>query len=91
MFMIFPTLFVALYITWITRHDRTDLFHNIAITFWICANATWMTGEFYVNDHLRPFAMAFFILGLATLAIYYIFIARKVREQEEEEKKLISQ
>ncbi|MCW3124412.1 MAG: hypothetical protein JWO03_70 [Bacteroidetes bacterium] len=91
MIMIVPTLFVALHITWITRHDRTDLFHNIAITLWICANATWMTGEFYANDNMRPVAMVFFILGLITVAIYYLFIARTLRDDNKGNKELISQ
>jgi hypothetical protein len=47
MIMIIPTLYVAIDITIRRRHDRqVDLFHNIAITLWICANATWMTGSF---------------------------------------------
>jgi hypothetical protein len=91
MLMIIPTLYVAIDITWRTRHDRTDLFHNIAITFWICANATWMTGEFYVNDRLRPIAMIFFVLGLITVAIYYLFIARTLRDGNKDNNELISQ
>lgn len=91
MVMIIPTLFVAIDITWRTRHDKTDLFHNIAITFWICANATWMTGEFYVNDRLRPIAMVFFVLGLITVAIYYLFIASRLRDNNKDNNELISQ
>jgi hypothetical protein len=91
MVMIIPTLFVAIDITWRTRHDRTDLFHNIAITFWICANATWMTGEFYVSDRLRPIAMVFFVLGLITVAIYYLFIASRLRDDNKDNNELISQ
>ena len=75
MLMIIPTLYVAVDLTWRSRQDKTNLFHNIAITLWICANATWMTGEFYVNDTLRPYAMVFFGLGLAVVAYYYIFLA----------------
>ena len=91
MLMIIPTLYVAIDITIRTRHNRTDLFHNIAITLWICANATWMTGEFFFNDHLRSFAMVFFSLGLAVVAIYYIFIARTIPDQGDDNSELISQ
>ena len=87
MVMIFPTLIVSIWLTWNSRNEPKDLFHNIAITFWICANATWMTGEFYFNDHLRPFAMVFFSLGLLVVAFYYLFIAHKISDKEE----LISQ
>ena len=91
MLMIIPTLYVAIDITIRRRNNRTDLFHNIAITLWICANATWMTGEFFFNDHLRSFAMVFFSLGLAVVAIYYIFIARTIPDQEDDNGELLSQ
>ena len=91
MLMIIPTLFVAIDITWRMRHNRTDLFHNIAISLWICANATWMTGEFYFNDHLRSFAMVFFTLGIIVVAVYYIFIARGVKDKGSDSDELISQ
>lgn len=77
MLMIIPTLYVAIDLTWRSRRSRIDLFHNIAVTLWICANATWMTGEFYVNDHLRPYAMIFFTLGILVIAYYYLFLSRK--------------
>ena len=81
MLMIIPTLYVAIDIAWRTRHDPADLFHNIAIALWICANATWMTGEFYYNDHLRPIATVFFAAGLLVVAYYYIFLARNTKQE----------
>ena len=83
MLMIIPTLYVAIDITWRSRNVRMDLFHNIAITLWICANATWMTGEFFFEDHLRPYAMVFFTLGLIVIAYYYLFLARKLSDGSE--------
>ena len=77
MLMILPTLYVAIDIAWRTRHLRADFFHNIAITLWICANAIWMTGEFFFNDKLRPIAIVFFVLGLLVISYYYLFLARK--------------
>lgn len=70
--MILPTLVVAIHITWLSRKNVADLFHNIAICLWISANATWMTGEFFYDDTLRPYARVFFIAGLIVVAIYYI-------------------
>lgn len=90
MIMIVPTLFVAIHITWRTWHDVTDRYHNIAITLWICANATWMTGEFFFNDTLRPYAMIFFALGLLVVGVYYTFVARRLRARENN-KELLSQ
>jgi len=44
--MIIPTMGAALLITWQTRHIRSELLHNIAVLFWITANAYWMITEF---------------------------------------------
>ena len=69
--MIVPTLFVAVHIAWRSRAHISDLFHNIAVCCWITANATWMTGEFFLNDSLRPFATVFFVIGLIVIGVYY--------------------
>ncbi len=82
MIMIIPTLYVAIDITWRRRHDITDFYHNLAITFWICANATWMTGEFFFEDKFRPYALVFFALGLLIIAYYYIFVNVKEPERD---------
>jgi hypothetical protein len=71
MIMIVPTLLVAIFITWKSRNDQADLFHNTAVCMWISANATWMTGEFFYNDGTRPIALGFFIAGLIVVTIYY--------------------
>ncbi|HEY0668289.1 MAG TPA: hypothetical protein VGD22_08955 [Sphingobacteriaceae bacterium] len=73
MFMIFPTLFLAVYITWKFRSIRSETMHNLAVCFWIMANSTWMTGEFFFNDSLRPYATLFFISGLAIVGYHYLF------------------
>lgn len=82
MLMIIPTIFVAIHITWLSRKDIADLFHNIAVCLWICANATWMTGEFFYEDGFRPYATVFFALGLGVVAAYYfIHLPRKRRKE----------
>ncbi len=72
--MILPILMLSLYITWIYRKKTSELIHNIAVCFWICANSIWMIGEFYYNDGLRPYAIVFFALGLLVITPYYAFI-----------------
>jgi hypothetical protein len=67
---------------WRSRHDPDNFYHNIAITLWISANATWMTGEFFYNDHSRPFAMIFFVLGLLVISYYYLFVAKYRKQQQ---------
>jgi hypothetical protein len=89
MIMIVPTLAVALMITWQTRHILSELLHNLAVVFWITANCTWMTGEFYGWDEnligdigLRQLSVIPFGIGLLILAYYYIFLASKASFRE---------
>lgn len=80
--MIFPTLFLAFYITYRFRKVLSEFYHNLAVCSWILANTVWMIGEFFFDDTLRPYAIVFFLTGLAALAIYYIFVRPKVKEAE---------
>ena len=78
--MIFPTLFFAILISIRTRQFMSEVCHNVAIVFWISANAYWMISEFFSFD-TRPLFGAYtfkhlalipFILGILMLAYYYI-------------------
>ena len=84
MLMIIPTLYVAIDIAYRSRKNTADLFHNIAVCLWISANATWMTGEFFFKDTLRPYATVFFALGLIVVAVYYIVYFPKLKNEESE-------
>jgi len=75
--MAIPTIGVALHITWRHRKNNAELFHSIAVSNWICANAVWMLGEFFYDDTLRPLAGVFFGFGFISLAIYYLVILPK--------------
>ena len=88
-FMIIPTLSVALIITWQTRHVISEFLHNLAVVFWIIANCTWMIGEFTGWDEnligsygLRQFSLIPFGIGLFILMYYYVFLSRKKGFQE---------
>ena len=48
--MIFPTLIIAIIISHRTRNIKSELAHNLAIVFWITANAYWMVSEFLGFD-----------------------------------------
>jgi hypothetical protein len=82
--MIIPTLFVAILITWQTRHILSELIHNLVVTLWITANCTWMVGEFFGWDEglwgdigLRQLTVIPFSIGLLILAYYYLVLASK--------------
>ena len=71
-FMIVPTLLLAIHITITHRQDRAELAHNLAVCFWISANSVWMIGEFFFEDSFRGPATVFFITGLSIMLLYYI-------------------
>ncbi len=77
--MIFPTVSVAFYLLWKARKVRAELYHNLAVCFWILANSTWMIGEFNDKD-LRLIAAGLFGCGLVVLAIYYTLYFKKDRQ-----------
>lgn len=70
-----PTLFVAFWITWHSRKVLSDCVHNGAVCFWVCANITWMIGEFFFADRSRPPARMFFFGGMGLLILYYLYEA----------------
>lgn len=84
--MLVPTLTVAIVITWQTRQLKAELYHNLAIVFWICANGFWMIVEFFDRDDLRTWTAIPFSIGLFFILAYYLYILprekRKLREQE---------
>jgi hypothetical protein len=80
MFMIAPTLGTAIFITWRGRANRVDLAHNLAVVFWISANAWWMITEFFEFDETplwlgisgRHFSMIPFLFGACVLLWHYV-------------------
>lgn len=73
--MLIPTLTVAILITWQTRHLKSELFHNLAVAFWICANGYWMIIEFWgYDEELRIYTAIPFGIGLFFIASYYLII-----------------
>lgn len=81
--MIFPTLAVAFYIAWRSRHIVAELTHNIAIALWIIANSVWMVSEFYkVDDKVKPYCIIPFSLGLLVLLYYYLVYAPLQRRKD---------
>lgn len=80
--MIIPTITAALMITYQTRHIKSELLHNVAVDFWIVANAYWMLTEFYSPDEsLRFYTIIPFSIGLAIIAYYYFIVKPKGKKQ----------
>ena len=78
--MIFPTLIIAIIIAFRTRQIVSEVCHNVAIVFWISANAYWMISEFFHFDAMtfygdityKYLAIIPFTVGILTLAYYYL-------------------
>jgi hypothetical protein len=77
--MAIPTLLVALIMVIISTEDRSKLFPNLSILFWIIANSTWMIAEFY-NLNIKHFAAIPFGLGLLSFFIF-LLIAKPSAKQ----------
>jgi hypothetical protein len=69
--MAVPTLGMALYICWKTRFNREHFYPNLAVTFWLSANITWMMGEFFDYPFTIP-ALTLFAIGLVAIGMYFM-------------------
>lgn len=86
--MIFPTIILAAWIAWQNRQIVAELFHNLAVLFWISANSYWMISEFFRFDEKKvlgeltgkDIAVVPFTLGILCLAWYYLTIFPKERK-----------
>ncbi len=68
--MVIPTVFVAGLIAYVSRKTN-DLYINLAILCWICANSFWMYVEFFTSGELKLWASIPFSFGFLFVAIYY--------------------
>lgn len=81
--MIFPTLIIAIVISFRTRHMMSELCHNLAIVLWITANSYWMISEFFEFDSLpvlgfttyKHLSLFPFVAGIVILAWFYLWYA----------------
>jgi len=78
--MVFPTLIIAIVITWRNRQYMSEVCHNVAIIFWITANSYWMISEFLHFESMtlsgsityKYLALLPFSIGILILAYYYL-------------------
>lgn len=83
--MIIPTLLISIIIAWRTRELKSELAHNLAVTFWISANSLWMVSEFFGFDTMpvwrsfegKHLALIPFSIGILILLYYYLFQRRQ--------------
>lgn len=86
--MILPTFIIALVITWRNRKIMSETCHNLAVTFWIAANAYWMLSEFlkfnevkiYNDITYKHLAIAPFTIGILILMYYYLWQAPRQKK-----------
>jgi hypothetical protein len=84
--MFIPTLILSIIITRQTRSITSELYHNLAVTSWICANGYWMITEFFwpEDDSLRYFASIPFGIGLCFILFYYIVMLPREKKGGEQ-------
>lgn len=71
--MIAPTIALAIYIAYRSFENKFEFMHNLAVCFWITANATWMTGEFFdFADPAKKVAAVCFVIGIILILSAYI-------------------
>lgn len=75
-FMVFPTVTVALLLCFATRKFMDKLMLNFSILCWIIANSNWMIGEFYDLNY-KPVSVTFFIIGIIVMTIYFVLFGKK--------------
>lgn len=81
--MFFPTFIISILITFQTRNLKSELYHNLAVTFWIFANGYWMYVEFIGRDEdLRVYTAIPFCIGLFFIAWYYLIIAPREKNHK---------
>lgn len=80
--MVVPTVAMAIWIAWKSRADKGELAHSLAVVLWILANSTWMIGEFFFNDGLRPAVAILFVLGLSCVGWYHAVILPRQRRAD---------
>ena len=92
--MIVPTLSVAIWIAWRNHQNKAELAHNLAIVFWISANAYWMISEFFGFDTMivwKDFTgkhLALIPFGSGALILIYYYAVQ--RRKELKEKKVVT-
>jgi hypothetical protein len=76
--MVGPTIVMAIYIAYTSRKSAMRLWPNLSVLCWICANSTWMLGEFFHFTFRIP-SFALFIAGLVTIGVYLFKYMRQHR------------
>jgi hypothetical protein len=87
--MIVPTLLISIIIAWRTRDIKSELAHNLAVTFWITANSYWMISEFFHFDetiiwqNINGKHMAIIPFGIGLLILVYYYLIQKPKESQQ--------
>lgn len=76
--LVVPTMLVAALIAYYSRNFN-EFWINLAIVFWITANASWMLLEFYRAPDYKYYTLIPFGLGLFCTGVFYYRRLKKTR------------
>jgi hypothetical protein len=76
--MVVPTVAIAGLIVYVSRKTM-DIYLNLAVLCWICANSYWMCIEFFTDESYKLLASVPFALGFVFVGIYYARLLIKKR------------
>lgn len=79
--MVAPTLLLCVWII-IKTFRSLEVFINIAILCWICANSYWMLVEFFANNAHKHLAAIPFGMGFLFVLIYFIKYYKQYRKEK---------
>lgn len=82
LFMIAPAISFAGFIAWRSRNSSLLFWPNVAVVFWISANAFWMFTEFFPQfKTLKKYSAVPFSAGLFIILIYTISVLIKSKKR----------
>jgi hypothetical protein len=75
--LIIPAVVVSIYILVKQFNNRNDIYHNLAICFWILANSTWMTCELYKLNYMN---LVYVLFGAGTIVLVYFYFTEAIKK-----------
>lgn len=74
--LIIPAVIVSVYILVKQFNNRSCIFHNLAVCFWIVANSIWMCCDLY---RLNYMGVVYFLFGVGLGILLYFYFGEIIK------------